>query len=232
MSSIWKHAGLAALILLSAATAPAQAAGDKDKSRADTPIKPVASLASIARIDRIPTLEAFLGMQPAPEWAGKLTKLDVFIQANPKDGAPSTFRTEAYLGYDAKNLYVIFICFDSEPGKIRARLARRENIYDDDTVQIMLDTFHDQRRAYSFVINPLGIQLDRLYSESSGMDDSFDTIWDSEGKITAQGYVVRMAIPFRSLRFPSDAKNWGIVLQRIIPRLNETSYWPRGGTQR
>lgn len=225
MGWVWKRTSLAALVLFSALAAPAQ---NQDGARAaGAPIKPTTRLASISRIDKAPLLEDFLGMKPAPEWEGKLSKFENFIQANPKDGAPTTYRTEAYLGYDAKNLYVIFVCFDSEPGKIRARLSRRENIYDDDLVQIMLDTFHDQRRAYSFVINPLGVQLDRLYSEGSGFDDSFDTIWDSEGKITPEGFVARMAIPFRSLRFPSDAKEWGFVLQRIIPRLNETSYWPQ-----
>ncbi|MCL4522305.1 MAG: carbohydrate binding family 9 domain-containing protein, partial [Acidobacteria bacterium] len=225
-----KPARLLALLLGSVAAVSAQpqnAIKPVSTKAADAIIPVVAKTASIPRIDKAPLLESFLGMKPDAEWEGKLTKLDTFIQANPKDGTPASFRTEVYLGYDDKNFYVIFICFDSEPGKIRARMTRRENIYDDDLVQIMLDTFHDQRRAYSFVVNPLGIQLDRLYSETSGFDDSFDTLWDSEGKLTPQGYVTRMAIPFRSLRFPTNVKEWGVVLQRIIPRLNETSYWPR-----
>ncbi len=217
------------LLSCSAMAASAWPQNGNGKPRADVPIvaTPPIKLASIARVEKAPILEDFIGMQPAPEWEGRLTKLDNFIQAEPKDGVPGTFRTEAYLGYDAKNLYIFFICFDAEPGKLRARLARRENIYDDDTVQVMLDTFHDHRRAYSFLVNPLGIQLDRLYTETSGFDDSWDTLWDSDGKVTPQGYVTRMAIPFRSLRFPADSKEWGIVLQRIIPRLNEKTYWPR-----
>jgi hypothetical protein len=222
-----QHLTVAALLLASATAASAHPQNGKGKSPAEVPIAPAAKMASIARVDKAPTLEDFAGMKPSPEWEGKLTKLDNFIQAEPKDGVPGTFRTEAYLGFDSKNLYIIFVCFDSAPGKLRARLARRENIYDDDTVQVMLDTFHDRRRAYSFVINPLGIQLDRLYTETSGFDDSWDALWDSEGKITPEGYVTRMAIPFRSLRFPTDAKEMGIVLQRIIPRLNEKTYWPR-----
>jgi len=183
----------------------------------------------IPRIDRPPALEDFLNMDAGNGMDGKMASVDTFIQRDPRDGQPASQRTVAYLGYDDKQLYVVFVAFDAEPSKIRARMTRRENIYADDTVQIMLDTFHDRRRAYSFVTNPLGIQLDRLYTESTGFDDAFDTVWHSQGRVTDRGYVVWMAIPFRSLRFPpaGDGTRWGIVLQRIIPRLNETVYWPR-----
>ncbi len=166
-------------------------------------------------------------MEPVAALQGKLAKVEGFIQRDPKDGEPASQRTVVYLGYDDNRLYAVFVAFDTQPQQIRARMTRRENVYDDDLVEIMLDSFHDQRRAYSFVCNPLGIQLDRLYAEGSGYDDSFDTLWDSQGKLTPQGYVVWMAIPFRSLRFPASGHSWGIILQRVIPRLNESSYWPR-----
>ncbi|GAC1667909.1 MAG: DUF5916 domain-containing protein [Candidatus Acidiferrum sp.] len=172
-------------------------------------------------------LEDFLGMEPVASLQGKMAQVDGFLQRQPRDGQPASQRTVVYLGYDDKKLYVVFVAFDSQVGLVRARMARREDIHDDDLVEVVLDSFHDQRRAYSFVCNPLGIQLDRLYAEGSGFDESFDTLWDSQGKLTPAGYVVRMAIPFRSLRFPSSGQSWGIVLQRIIPRENEHSFWPR-----
>ena len=91
----------------------------------------------IPRVSSPPKLEEFLNMEPGPRWTGKLAKVDQFTQRIPRDGAPVSQRTEAYLGYDDKNLYAIFICFDSEPEKLRARLSRREDIFDDDTVEIM-----------------------------------------------------------------------------------------------
>jgi len=94
-------------------------------------------------------------MEPAPAWQGKLAKVTGLTQRVPTDGAPISQRTEIYLGYDDKNLYAIFVCFYREPRKIRARLSRREDVLDDDTVEIMLDTFHDHRRAYAFITNPL-----------------------------------------------------------------------------
>jgi hypothetical protein len=183
---------------------------------------------TIPRVSSPPTLEDFSDMQPSPAWAGKLVKVDRFIQRIPSNGEPVSQRTEAYLGYDDKNLYVIFICFDQERQKVRARLSRREDVSDDDTVELILDTFHDHRRAYGFFSNPLGVQADAIWTEGQDWDFSFDTVFDSEAKLTDQGFVVRMAIPFRSLRFASsDPQTWGILLERDIRRNNESSFWPQ-----
>ena len=182
----------------------------------------------IPRVSSPPSLEAFLEMKPSSAWEGKLAKVDKFTQRIPHDGEPSTQQTYAYLGYDDRNLYVTFVCFDSEPDKIRARLSRREDIFDDDSVEIMLDTFNDHRRAYAFLANPLGVQADALWTEGQDFDFSFDTLWKSQGKLTDRGFVVWMAIPFRSLRFSSnDPQTWGILLNRGIPRANEDTFWPQ-----
>jgi hypothetical protein len=171
-------------------------------------------------------------MQPATSNAQHMLKVSGFVQRNPYDGRPVSQATEAYLGYDNKNLYVVFVCFD-DPSKVRARRARREDILSDDNVEIMLDTFHDQRRAYMFQANPLGVQWDAIWTETSQSDSSshfdttFDTLWYSEGKLTARGYVVWMAIPFRSLRFsPLEDQRWGMILYRGIIRENEDAFWP------
>ncbi|HWR34923.1 MAG TPA: DUF5916 domain-containing protein [Clostridia bacterium] len=182
----------------------------------------------VPRLSKPPAIEDFVSMHPSRDFAdGKMAKVTGFLQRNPTDGAPGTQNTEVYLGYDAQNLYAVFVCFDSEPKKIRARLSKREDAGGDENAEIMLDTFSDQRRAYGFMSNPLGVQSDAMWSESQGWDFSFDTVWYSKGKLTDQGYVVWMAIPFRSLRFPSGPQqNWGLLLNRDIRRDNEETYWP------
>ena len=171
-------------------------------------------------------------MEPAPQWQGKLAKVQGFRQRVPSDGAPVTERTEAYFGYDDKNLYAIFVCFDSDPRQVRARLSHREDVFDDDFVELMLDTFNDHRRAYAFFSNPLGVQADALWTEGpdpqTNFDFSFDTVWNTAGRVTDRGYLTLMAIPFRSLRFASsDPQTWGILLARDIPRKNEKAFWPQ-----
>ncbi len=181
----------------------------------------------IPRVDSAPALADFLEMQPSAAWAGRMAKIEGFLQREPGDGKPVSQKTEAYLGYDAKSLYVIFVCFDSEPGKIRARLGRREDLFEDDVVGVFLDTFHDRQHAYEFFVTPLGVQGDAISTEGQGDDFSFDTLWYTQGKITAQGYVVWMSIPFKSLRFHSSGQQtWGFGLLRIISRNSEQAFWP------
>jgi hypothetical protein len=187
---------------------------------------------TIPRVAAPPALEEFLNMKPSAAWEGKLAKIDRFLQRTPSDGALASQRTEAYLGYDTKNLYAIFICFDNEPHKVRARLSKREDVFEDDIVEVMLDTFHDHRRAYAFFSNPLGVQGDAIWTEGQGFDSSFDTVFDSQAKLTDQGYVAMFTIPFRSLRFSSDdPQTWGIMLDRDIKRNNESSFWPQNSSR-
>ncbi len=99
-------------------------------------------------------------MEPASALARKMLKVEKFIQRDPKDGAPVSQQTEAYLGYTDKNLYIVFLAFDNNPKLMRARMLRRELIDDDDQCGFFLDTFHDRRHAYAFYANPYGIQQD------------------------------------------------------------------------
>ena len=192
----------------------------------------------IPRIDTPPTLADFEAMKPDARVSQSMLKVTGFIAREPADGAEPTQNTDVYLGYDNHNLYAVFICWDKEPDKIRARMTRREDIFSDDSAEIMIDTFNDARRGYAFAANPLGIQWDALWTEGSigngspldynGFDQSFDTVWNSEGRLTSQGYILLMAIPFKSLRYPpTDKQQWRIILNRSIPRTNENLFWPR-----
>ena len=192
----------------------------------------------IPRIDTPPTLLDFSDMEPNAKIAGRMLKVSDFVVREPADGTQPSQNTDVYLAYDQHNLYAVFVCWDTEPGKIRARMTRREDIFSDDSAEIMIDTFNDARRGYTFAANPLGIQWDALWTEGSignglpadysGFDPSFDTVWRSDGRLTGQGYILAMAIPFKSLRFPNtDRQEWRIILNRSIPRTNENLFWPR-----
>jgi hypothetical protein len=228
----------AAVLVLAAATgcAAQSAAQNTDQQQAPVVPAPAPQLGppalTIPRLQRAPSLEDFLGMQPEGEIAREMAKVTGFAQRTPHDGESVSERTEAYLGYDQKNLYIVFVCFD-DPKQIRARMSVREDIYDDDQVEVMLDTFHDRRRAYAFQTTPLGVQWDAIWTEaardeiSGNWDTSFDTVWNSRGKVTSRGFVVWMAIPFKSLRFPpTKQQEWGIILYRGITRKNENAFWP------
>ena len=186
---------------------------------------------SIPQISQAPELSDFAGMTPATALARQMSRMDNFIQREPTDGAPASQRTEVYIGYDERSLYAVFLAFDSDPSQIRANLASRENISGDDTVELTIDTFNDQRTAYTFRVTPLGVQWDARWTEGfsnrAGFDTTWEAVWDSEGEVNDQGYIVRIAVPLRGLRFP-DAQDqvWRVQASRQIPRLSEESFWP------
>lgn len=170
------------------------------------------------------------GVLDNPIWEEQALKIQDFLQFTPKEKGTPTQKTVAYLGYDHKNLYFAFRCYDTERKKIRASITNRDNIIDDDWVAIFLDTFDEKRRAFSFILNPLGVQLDAIRTEEGGndrMDASWDTVFYSDGKIDEEGYTVEIAIPFKSIRFPDEEeKVWNVLLARNIARSGEITSWP------
>ena len=217
------------VILLAASPLLAQ---QKGPSLAAPKLAAEISSLNIPRIQASPKLGDFEGMEPASDLARKMLKITQFTQQEPHDGAPASQRTEAYLGYTDKNFYAVFLAFDAEPAKIRARMLRRELIDDDDQVGLWLDTFHDQRHAYMFYTNPYGIQQDGLWAENGGPDNTFDTVWHTTTKINGNGYMVIIEIPFKSLRFrPQASISWGVILIRVIPRNSEHSFFPENSNR-
>ena len=186
---------------------------------------------SIPQINQEPTLADFAGMSPATALARQMTKIEGLVQREPIDGAAATQRTEVYVGYDQSKLYAVFLAFDSNPELIRANLASRENISGDDSVEITIDTFNDQRTAYTFRVTPLGMQWDARWTEGfsnrAGFDTTWEAVWDSDGEVNDKGYMVSIAVPLRGLRFPADSEQlWRVQVGRQIPRLSEESFWP------
>jgi hypothetical protein len=182
---------------------------------------------TIPKVETAPALEDYLPGGPRPG-----LRVTDFRQRQPKDLEPATQPTEAYLSYDAGHVYVGFVVTQPR-ADVRARLQKREDIGADDLVGIYLDTFLDRQRAYFFLSTPVGIQADGILTETSGEDYNFDTQWSSQGRLTDAGYVVLIAVPFKSLRFPVKAgsQEWGVTLIREYRKDSETDYWP-GSTQR
>jgi len=194
-----------------------------------SPLLHAASNVQIPRLSKPARLEDFEDMKPHGA-AQELRKISGFIQKAPSDGQPATQPTDVYIGYDLANLYIVWVCFDSQPHAIRAHMTRREAVTppEDDYIELTIDTFHDQRHGFLFDVNPFGIQADAVWTEGSGADYSFDTVWNSRGRLTDKGFIIWMSIPFRSLRFhPRGGELWGITFMRYIAHNDETDYWPR-----
>src|SRR5215813_2334335 len=149
-----------------------------------------------------------------------------FYQTQPGDNIAPTKPTEVLLGYDAKTIYVAFHCYD-EPDKVRATIPKRDNIWNDDYVGILFDTFNDGRKAYEFDFSPYGIQADGIWTDGQGEDFNPDIVMESKGVLTTDGWTVEVAIPFKSLRYVAGKdKLWGAHFWRRIKRVNnELDMW-------
>lgn len=148
-------------------------------------------------------------------------RLDLPYEVWPGDNNDAMVRTEAYLIYDTSHIYAAFKAHDPEPDRIRARLSDRDTAFADDFVGLVLDTFNSERRAFEFFVNAKGVQMDLVQDDVAGREDSsWDAIWDSAGRVTGEGYVVELAIPYTSLRFQRQDGDqvWGLDLIRIYPR--------------
>jgi hypothetical protein len=152
-------------------------------------------------------------------------RVDLTWETDPGENIEARVATRAFLIEDGESLYVAFQADDPDPGAIRAFLRDRDSAWGDDHVGIVLDTYNDEYRSFEFFVNPLGVQMDKIHNDTGGgnnwdFDAAWDAIWDSAGRITADGYVVEMRIPLSQLRFPDEAgtKTWGYDLRRVYPR--------------
>ena len=144
-----------------------------------------------------------------------------FYQTSPGDNIAPSRPTEVLLMYDERNLYIAFKCYD-EKDQIRASIAKRDNVFNEDNVRVWLDTYDDRRRAYVLGFNPYGIQQDGIFTEGQGADFSVDIVMESKGVIEDWGWSVEAKIPFKSLRYAAGkGKKWGFNAARNIDRFND-----------
>lgn len=170
----------------------------------------------ISRTDKPPKIDGHLD---DPVWQ-TCVPYSGFIQYDPFNGEACTESTRVMLTYDINNLYLAFKCYDSQPSQIKADLTPREGFSFNDQITLILDTFYDKRTSYSFKVNPKGVQKD-----SPG-----DYLWESAARITPDGWITEIRIPFKSFRFPIKEEHiWGINFERYIFRLKETDYFTRVG---
>lgn len=195
---------------------------------AQAPTRPTAA---IPRIDAAIVVD---GVLDEPAWKSAAL-LDGFHQYQPVDGQPALEKTEVLVWYAPDALMVGIKAFVANASTLRATLADRDKIENDDRIVLYLDTFNDRRRAFMFGVNPLGVQLDGVRAEGAAsathiyggsIDYSPDFFYESKGRVTPEGYVVEMRIPFKSLRLPgTGAQEWGFNVHRFSPSTGYEDTW-------
>ncbi len=149
-----------------------------------------------------------------------------FVQFSPLEGGQPSQKTEARVLYGTDALYVGIKAFDNAPDSIVAQLARRDQNPYSDWVSVAVDSYHDQRTAFEFSVNPAGVKRDVYRFDDSDSDDSWNAVWDAATSRGADGWVAEFRIPYSQLRFDSDSdQTWGINFSREIARHQEENLW-------
>jgi hypothetical protein len=167
------------------------------------------------------------GRLDEPQWASAALASN-FIQNEPDEDAPATEPTEIRVMYDKDNLYFAINAMQREEDRVIISELRKDfNVNNGDSIQIALDTFHDERNAYLFSINPAGAKWDaQMSNEGRETNQSWDGVWYVKSRIADDGWTAEIAIPFTTLKFPhAPVQTWGINFQRTLRHRNEDSLW-------
>ena len=201
----------AALVVLAAA-----GAGGNELERAIAALQ-IDGAATAIRLDGDLTDAAW---QSAPA-------VTAFVQRDPSEGAPATFRTEARVAYNSAGIYVAVRAYDPQPDRIVGFLTRRDETSSSDWIRILIDSYHDRRTAYEFAVNPVGVKQDAYWFNDNSTDRSWDAVWDVVVNRDGDGWRAEFHIPFSQLRFASrhDGRV-GFAVVREVARINEVATWP------
>lgn len=151
-----------------------------------------------------------------------------FVEQRPDENTDPTQKTRFKILYDDRSLYIAIQCFDTEPDKIVSRLTRRDG-FDGDWVGIFLDSYHDQRTAFGFIVTSGGVKCD-VFEANDGRneDDSWNPIWYTKTHTDSEGWTAEMRIPLSQLKFGKDPDQvWGLDFMRRYFRGEERYVWQR-----
>ena len=156
-----------------------------------------------------------------------LPPISDFIQQDPIEGVPATEKTEVWLLFDDRALYVVFRAWESRPDQLVANEMRRDsnNIFQNDHVAFLIDSFYDRRNGIELAINAIGGRWDGQISNERNANGDWNPIWEFKVGRFEGGWTVETAVPFKSLRYrPGRAQIWGFNARRINKAKNETSF--------
>jgi hypothetical protein len=149
-----------------------------------------------------------------------------FTQVEPRPGEPATEGTKVWLAQSRDALYIAVRCEDSEPDRIVATDMRRDAmLMDNDSLDIVLDSYHDHRNAYYFSTNAAGALVDGRIAENRMGSTEWDGIWSVRTNIDDQGWTAEFEIPFKTIGFNPGISEWGFNVSRFLVRGRETSRW-------
>ena len=227
-----RHVAALAALLLAGGAAHAQTNAPARPVSRELPVLPAADAgesratarAAIARrAERAPTID---GRDDDAAWRGAQV-IDQFLEYEPTPAAVPRFRTEVRVLFDDKYLYVGARMFDPAPDSIISLLSRRDVRTQSEQLKLVIDSYHDRRTAYQFILNPAGVKRDFYVYNDATEDVTWDAVWDGAARVDSAGWVAEFRIPLSQLRFPKrDAHTFGLMIVRDVARTGQRISWP------
>ncbi|MBN2242435.1 MAG: carbohydrate binding family 9 domain-containing protein [Acidobacteria bacterium] len=165
------------------------------------------------------------GILDDPEWGRQPDAIEL-TQVEPRPGEPPSEATRVWLAFNRDSLYIAVRCHDRHPGRIVATSMQRDaDLMNNDNIEIVLDTYNDDRNAYYFATNAAGALVDGRITENQGAALEWDGIWNVRTQIDDSGWTAEFDIPFKTIGFGPGLIQWGFNISRYLARGRETSRW-------
>ena len=153
-----------------------------------------------------------------------------FWQLFPTDSLKAQDITEVKLLYNDTHIYIGATAKSSVGGDFIVSSLRRDySARSNDNVTVLFDTFRDGQNAFLFGVNAYGVQREGLVSERGASINGFNLTWDIKWQSASKKYddrfVLEIAIPFTSLKYPEGSQKWGFQSYRYDLQKNERSIW-------
>jgi hypothetical protein len=191
-----------------------------------SPAPPSASSATSIEATRVDSAPVLDGSDADAIWQRTPVR-DGFLEARPSEGAEPKLRTSVRIAYDAHNIYAFVRAYDPHPDSIIALLSRRDNQTASDQIILLLDSYHDRRTGYEFVVNPVGVKADYAIYNDGDEDNAWDAVWDVATRIDSLGWTAEYRIPLSQLHYSArDVNTFGILIWREVQRYTEVVTWP------
>ena len=155
------------------------------------------------------------------------TPLSRFVQREPIEGAEPSEETQIRVLFTETALFIGAVCHDRSPRDIIAtQLSRDADLDVDDRLTIVLDPFFDHRNGFFFQVNAAGARADgQVSNNAESLSRDWDGIWNAAARITDDGWIAEIEIPFKTLRFKPGQPVWGFNVERQIKRRQEIDRW-------
>lgn len=147
-----------------------------------------------------------------------------FFQGFPYDTSFALSKTRARLTFDDNYLYVAAECYQTKE-YIVFSLRRDFRGGTTGIFGLNLDPFRDKLNGFNFALSPLNVQRESLVTNGSDLATQWDNKWYSAVKNHDDRWVLEMAIPFSTLRYKKDRREWNINFTRFDRVRNERSNW-------